>query len=99
MTGQAVAFARTRLRAASTCDARAEDPTRRFSGGDEPSPAASPTCPLCHTPRPPAAGAAAPGADWRCTRCGQAWSAHRLATLTAYARHLEHGFPGADDRR
>jgi hypothetical protein len=48
----------------------------------------SPDCPLCHTrdgtvtPESLAAGA-----TWRCTRCGQRWSAARLETAAVYARY------------
>jgi transposase-like protein len=47
----------------------------------------SPTCPLCHTVDTTITNAAlAAGGTWRCTRCGQMWSADRLATAAAYAR-------------
>lgn len=47
----------------------------------------SPTCPLCHTVDTTiTSDALAAGATWRCTRCGQMWSADRLATAAAYAR-------------
>lgn len=43
-------------------------------------------CPLCHTTsaRLSDAGFAA-GGHWRCTTCGQSWTAERLATVAAYA--------------
>lgn len=42
------------------------------------------SCPLCHT------GAIHPDAQtsddgWRCLRCGQLWTALRLATVAAYS--------------
>jgi transposase-like protein len=47
----------------------------------------SPTCPLCHTVDDTiTSDALAAGATWRCTRCGQMWSADRLATAEAYAQ-------------
>jgi transposase-like protein len=50
----------------------------------------SPTCPLCHTPDHTITGdALTAGAAWRCARCGQTWSAERLATAAAYARYME----------
>lgn len=43
-------------------------------------------CPLCHTMSPTLADQAlATADDWRCVRCGQQWSARRLATVAAYA--------------
>jgi len=48
----------------------------------------SPTCPLCHTLDHTITNAdLAAGAAWRCARCGQTWSAERLATAAAYARY------------
>ena len=46
-------------------------------------PLAHQVCPLCQT----TAGLAAPdaGAAWLCARCGQRWTADRLASVTAYA--------------
>ena len=47
----------------------------------------SPTCPLCHTlDHTITSDALAAGAIWTCTRCGQRWTAARLATAAAYAR-------------
>lgn len=40
------------------------------------------TCPLCRTTATRANDA---GADWLCARCGQRWTATRLASVTAYA--------------
>jgi transposase-like protein len=46
----------------------------------------TPTCPLCHTEDTTITGqAVAEGGAWRCARCGQLWSADRLATAAAYA--------------
>jgi len=39
------------------------------------------TCPLCRTTATRANDAAA---DWLCARCGQRWTAARLASVTAY---------------
>ena len=48
----------------------------------------SPTCPLCHTlDRTVSADALLAGATWGCARCGQTWSAVRLAAAAAYAQH------------
>jgi transcription elongation factor Elf1 len=45
------------------------------------------TCPLCHTTsQSMTTDALAAGADWQCVRCGQRWSAGRLATVAAYAK-------------
>jgi ribosomal protein L37AE/L43A len=53
----------------------------------DPELAVSPTCPLCHTrDHTIASDALAAGAFWTCTRCGQRWTAARLATAAAYAR-------------
>jgi ribosomal protein L37AE/L43A len=42
-------------------------------------------CPLCHTASARLADAAfAAGGYWRCTTCGQSWTAQRLATVAAY---------------
>jgi transposase-like protein len=45
------------------------------------------TCPLCHTVdetvTPEALEA---GATWKCTRCGQTWSAERLERVAEYVR-------------
>jgi ribosomal protein L37AE/L43A len=47
---------------------------------------ATPTCPLCHTEDTTiTVQAVAEGGTWRCTRCGQMWSADRLAAVAAYA--------------
>ena len=44
------------------------------------------TCPSCHTADATMTNdAVGKGADWRCTRCGQLWTASRLATAAAYA--------------
>lgn len=44
------------------------------------------TCPLCRTTHTTMTNdAVGKGADWQCARCGQKWSATRLATVTAYA--------------
>ena len=46
-------------------------------------------CPLCHTlDRAMSAESLQAGAFWRCARCGQMWSAARLATSAAYARYM-----------
>lgn len=48
----------------------------------------SPTCPLCHTlDYTVTSDSLRVGADWACTRCGQTWSAARLATAAAYAQY------------
>lgn len=50
------------------------------------------TCPLCHTDHPYGTDAIPGSSGWRCTRCGQQWSARRLATVAAYnewARDLD----------
>ena len=50
-------------------------------------PVDSPTCPLCHTLASAVTNdALAAGARWQCTRCGQTWSATRLAAAAAYAK-------------
>ena len=44
------------------------------------------TCPSCRTTDATMTNdAGEKGADWRCRRCGQTWSATRLATVAAYA--------------
>ena len=44
------------------------------------------TCPLCRaTDATMTYDALGSGADWQCARCGQKWSAARLATVTTYA--------------
>ena len=44
------------------------------------------TCPLCHTTSAKLSDEAfAAGGHWRCTGCGQSWTAQRLATVAAYA--------------
>jgi predicted Zn finger-like uncharacterized protein len=44
-------------------------------------------CPLCHAvDRTATSDSLAAGATWRCTRCGQTWSAERLERLAAYIR-------------
>jgi transposase-like protein len=53
--------------------------------GQEPISALSPTCPLCHTlDHTVTSDSLRGGAEWACTRCGQTWSAARLATAAAY---------------
>jgi transposase-like protein len=48
----------------------------------------SPTCPLCHTlDHTVTADSLRAGAEWACTRCGQTWSAARLATAAAYEQY------------
>ena len=43
-------------------------------------------CLSCHTSDDAmTTSAVEAGADWRCARCGQAWSALRLATAASYA--------------
>jgi hypothetical protein len=42
-------------------------------------------CPSCHTTHQgPTEEVAAPGAGWFCERCGQQWTASRLATVAEY---------------
>jgi hypothetical protein len=42
-------------------------------------------CPLCHTTsQSMTTDALAAGADWQCIRCGQRWSAGRMATVAAH---------------
>lgn len=44
------------------------------------------TCPLCHTNNSALTMAdVTEGATWRCTRCGQMWSAARLSAMAADA--------------
>jgi hypothetical protein len=44
------------------------------------------TCPLCHMADPDiTSNAVAIGVGWQCARCGQRWTANRLATTAAYA--------------
>ena len=44
------------------------------------------TCPLCRTTHTTMTNdAVGKDADWQCARCGQKWSATRLATVAAYA--------------
>ena len=51
-------------------------------------PLPSPTCPLCHTlDHTITSHALAAGGTWRCTRCGQRWTAERLRTAAAYGRN------------
>lgn len=48
-----------------------------------------PTCPLCHTlDHIMTNDALAAGGIWTCARCGQRWTAARLATFAAYARSV-----------
>jgi ribosomal protein L37AE/L43A len=47
----------------------------------------SSVCPLCDTLRHAIMSETlATGAVWKCTRCGQAWSAERIAKAAAHAR-------------
>jgi transposase-like protein len=47
------------------------------------------TCPLCHTGDTTVTPeSVAAGATWKCTTCGQRWSATRLATVAAYAQYV-----------
>lgn len=49
------------------------------------------TCPLCHTGDATLTNEAlSAGADWQCVRCGQRWTAARLATVAAYAVWDDH---------
>ena len=44
------------------------------------------TCPSCRTTNASMTyDALGKGTDWQCARCGQKWSATRLATVAAYA--------------
>ena len=44
------------------------------------------TCPSCRTTDATMTNDTdGKGADWRCARCGETWSAGRLATVAAYA--------------
>jgi predicted Zn finger-like uncharacterized protein len=44
------------------------------------------TCPSClTTDATTASDAGGKGADWRCGRCGQTWSATRMVTVAPYA--------------
>jgi len=44
------------------------------------------TCPSCRaTDATMTYDALGKGTDWKCARCGQKWSATRLATVAAYA--------------
>jgi ribosomal protein L37AE/L43A len=44
------------------------------------------TCPSCRTTDATMTNEAlGKGVDWQCARCGQNWSATRLATVAAYA--------------
>lgn len=46
-------------------------------------------CPLCHTESARLSDETlAAGGHWRCTTCGQSWTAQRLATVAAYAAWL-----------
>jgi transposase-like protein len=50
-------------------------------------PPPGPTCPLCHTVDGTiTAESLEGGGEWRCTRCGQTWTAERLERLAAYVR-------------
>jgi len=47
-------------------------------------------CPLCHTVEPTLTDdSLRAGAEWTCTRCGQMWSALRLATVASYVRYTD----------
>jgi ribosomal protein L37AE/L43A len=47
------------------------------------------TCPLCHTEDPTITNEALiAGGAWGCVRCGQTWSAARIATAAAYADYV-----------
>ena len=43
------------------------------------------TCPQCHT----TISSSSAAFPWRCRRCGQRWSARRLATVAAYATWVD----------
>jgi predicted Zn finger-like uncharacterized protein len=47
-------------------------------------PAPPVACPSCHTARKTSDEVAAAGGSWRCERCGEQWSASRLATVAEY---------------
>ena len=48
-------------------------------------PAPPVACPSCHAARVLATDeVAAPGGNWRCERCGEQWTASRLATVAEY---------------
>jgi hypothetical protein len=52
-------------------------------------PVVSPFCPLCHTAdRTVTADALEAGIRWRCTVCGQVWSARRLEAVAAYEQYV-----------
>ena len=47
------------------------------------------SCPLCHTvEKTVTSDTLVAGATWKCTTCGQRWSATRLATVAAYAQYV-----------
>ena len=47
-------------------------------------------CPMCHTvDAAMTAGGIAAGGYWLCTRCGQQWDGHRLATRASYTAYAE----------
>ncbi len=49
----------------------------------------SATCPFCGTmDKTLTSEALGAGAAWACTRCGQTWTAARLATAAAYVRNM-----------
>jgi hypothetical protein len=49
------------------------------------SPSVAPAaCPSCHTARLLATDEVAAASDWRCQRCGERWTASRLATVAEY---------------
>lgn len=45
------------------------------------------TCPLCQTVSPIITDPAVPTEEWQCVRCGQKWTASRLATAAAYTAY------------
>ena len=53
---------------------------------EDPGPAPSGVCPLCHSVDTSISAAAlAAGGSWKCVSCGLRWDAERLATVAAYA--------------
>jgi predicted Zn finger-like uncharacterized protein len=63
--------------------------TNPTTSGEEPQVAnLSPTCPLCHTlDAVLTSDSLRAGGEWTCTRCGQTWSAARLARAAAYEQY------------
>lgn len=45
-------------------------------------------CALCHKSHPSVSDAPGYGADWRCERCGQEWTASRLDAVREYAAFM-----------